>query len=57
MMNELTYETERTDLRLLRGKGAGEGMEWKVGVSRGKLLYREWIKTYCITQRTIFNIL
>ena len=26
-----------------KGKGVGEGMEWKVGVSRCELLYREWI--------------
>ena len=27
MTNESIYETERTDLWLLRGKGAGEGMD------------------------------
>ena len=26
-----------------KGKGVGEGMEWKAGVSRCELLYREWI--------------
>ena len=47
--NELIYETEtdsqtqRTDLWLPRGwGGGGEGMDWELGVSRCKLLYREW---------------
>ena len=26
-----------------KGKGVGGGMEWKVGISRCKLLYMEWI--------------
>ena len=26
-----------------QGEGAGEGVEWEVGVSRCKLLYIEWI--------------
>ena len=37
----------------------GEGKDWEFGISRCKLLYREWINTrsYCIAQGTIFNIL
>ena len=26
-----------------KGEGAGEGMDWEFGVSRCKLLYREWV--------------
>ena len=26
-----------------KGEGVGGGMEWEAGVSRCKLLYREWI--------------
>ena len=33
--------TYGTDVQLPRG--AKRGMEWEVGVSRGKLLYMEWI--------------
>ena len=52
MMNELTYETERTDLRLLRGKGAGEGMGLGVGTSRCKQLPVEWIKNKVLADST-----
>ena len=27
-----------------KGEGVGEGMEWEFGISRCKLLYREWIQ-------------
>ena len=27
----------------LQGEGVGRGVEWEVGVSRCKLLHREWI--------------
>ena len=38
-----------------KGKGVGEGMEYKGRVSRCKLLYREWInnKNLCSTQTYI----
>ena len=26
-----------------KGEGTGGGLEWEAGVSRGKLLYIEWI--------------
>ena len=47
--NELSYETEtdsqtwRTDLWLPRERGGGGGMDWECGISRCKLVYREWI--------------
>ena len=46
-------------LVIAKEEGAGGGMEWDVGVSRCKLLCIKWITTrsYCTTQRTIFNIL
>ena len=37
---EIETDSQRTDLR---GKWDGKGMEWEFGVSRYKLLYREWI--------------
>ena len=30
-------------LGVAKREGVGGGMEWEVGVSRCKLLYREWI--------------
>ena len=56
--NELIYKTEtdsqtqRTDVRLPRGKGRGGGMDWKFGVSRCKLLYREWINNKVLPYST-----
>ena len=46
-------------LVVAKEEGVGGGMEWEFGVSRCKLLYREWInnRSYCIAQRTVFNIL
>ena len=35
-----------------KGKGVGEGMEWKVGVSRCELLYREWINNKVLLYST-----
>ena len=35
-----------------KGEGVGEGMEWEVGVSRCKLLYREWIHNRVLLQST-----
>ena len=35
------------------GGGGGGGMEWEFGVSRCKLLYREWMDN----KGTLFNIL
>ena len=48
--NEPTYETERfTDvenrLEIAKGKGGGGGIEQQFGISRYKLLYRQWINT------------
>ena len=48
--NEPIYETETDSgienrLVVAKGEGAGEGMEWEVGMSRCKLLYIKWIKT------------
>ena len=42
-----------------KGEGGGEGMDWEFGMSRCKLVYREWInnKVLCRAQGTIFNIL
>ena len=45
-INDLIYETE-TDIEnrlvVAKGEGVGGGMQWEFGVSRCKLLYREWI--------------
>ena len=35
-----------------QGTGAGEGMEWEVGVSRCKLLYVEWINNKILLYNT-----
>ena len=34
------------------GEGKGEGMEWEVGVSRCKLLYKEWINSKVLLYST-----
>ena len=45
--NELIYksetdsQTQKTNLWLPKGKGAGGGIEWEFGISRCKLLYKE----------------
>ena len=44
--NELIYETEtdsQTERRLVVAKGGGAGRGWEFGISRCKLLSREWI--------------
>ena len=47
--NELIYKTETdsqtqiTVMWLPRGMAVGGGMDWEFGISRCKLLYREWI--------------
>ena len=35
-------QTQRTDLRLPKGRWGGKGMNWKSGFGRGKLLHLEW---------------
>ena len=35
-----------------KGEGVGGRMEWKVGVSRCKLLYTEWIKNKVLLYST-----
>ena len=41
------------------GKRNEEGIDWELGVGRGKLEYMEWIndQSYCTAQGTIFSIL
>ena len=46
--NELIYETETEShtenrLEVIKGEGGGGGMDWEFGISRCKLLHREWI--------------
>ena len=54
--NELVYERERdsqTENRLVVAKGEGEGWrDWKFGVSRCKLLSREWINNKVLLYST-----
>ena len=42
-----------------QGVEGGGGMDWEFGISRGKLLYIEWIRkrSSCTAQGTICNIL
>ena len=56
--NKHIYETER-DLWLTRGREDEGEINREFGVSRRKLLYVGGITTrsYCIAQRTTFNIL
>ena len=35
-----------------RTKGEGGGMDWEFGISRCKLLYREWINNKVLLHRT-----
>ena len=35
--------TQRMDLWLPRGRGGGRGVNWELGISRYKPVYREWI--------------
>ena len=45
--NELIYETEtdsqRTDLRLPRGRRGGGGMDWEFGIDMYTLICIQWI--------------
>ena len=56
--NELIYDikrdsqTKRTDLWLPTGMGCGGGMDSEFGVSRCKLLYREWINNKVLLYST-----
>ena len=53
--NELIYETERDSenrLVVAKGEGVWGGMEWEFGVSRCKLLYREWINSKVLLYST-----
>ena len=52
-------------LVVAKGEGFGEGIVCEVRISRCKLLYKRWLiqdiyritRSYCVVQRTIFNIL
>ena len=35
-----------------QGGGAGRGLDWEFGISRGKLLYIEWINSKVLLYRT-----
>ena len=37
---------------IAKGEGVGGGMEWEVGVSRGELLYIEWINNKVLLYST-----
>ena len=39
-------------LVVAKGEGAGEGMDWKVAVSRWKLLYREQVDNMALLYST-----
>jgi len=49
---ETDSQTERTDLRQSREREDVRGMKWEVGVSRCKLLYREWINNQALLYST-----
>ena len=40
--NRLT-DIENNRLEAAKGEGGGGGMDWEFGISRCKLLYKEWI--------------
>ena len=42
---ERDSQAQRTDFRLLMGRGHGGGMNWEFGISRCKLVYIEWINS------------
>ena len=53
--NELIYKTEtdsQTENRLVVAKQGKEGMDWEFGISRYKLLYREWINNKVLLYST-----
>ena len=43
---------QRTDLWLPRGTREGGGKDWEFGISRCKLLYREWINNKVLLYST-----
>ena len=47
---ETDSQTQRSNSWLPKGRRQEGGKDWEFGISRCKLLYREWIKTrsYCI---------
>ena len=49
----------RNRLVVATGEGAGEGMEWEVGVSRCTALYIEWINNKVLPygQGTIYPVI
>ena len=53
-MNLLMKQTQghREQTCGCQGERVGEGMEWKVGVSRCKLLYIEWINNKVLLYST-----
>ena len=61
--NEPIYETEsrtqRTDLRLPRGRGLGEGWSGRLGLADVSFYIQDGqtTRSYCIAQGTILNIL
>ena len=55
--NELIYKTEiesdiENRLVVAKGEGCGRGKDWEFGVSRYKLLYREWINNKVLLYST-----
>ena len=55
--HEIIYETETDSdienrLVVAKGEGTGEGNDWEFGVSRCKLLYREWINSKVLLYST-----
>ena len=54
-MNLSTKQTHRHGEQtwwLPRGRGGGGGMDWELGISRCKLIYREWINNKVILYST-----
>ena len=45
-------DSQRTDLWLPRGRGCGGGLDWEFGISRCKLVYREWINSKVLLYST-----
>ena len=62
-MNISTKNNRFTDIEnifvVAKGVGGRKGKDWEFGISRCKPLYRnrKTTQSYCIAQRTIFNIL
>ena len=49
---ETDSQTQRTDLWIAKEEGSGGGMEWEFGISRYKLVYREWINNKVLLHTT-----